>query len=88
MQWDWKEALGRGNVWSFSVIRRDFGLGLGDEIPFITVLVQLEENPDIHFVSRLVECTHEEVQIGMPVAVKFVPLGESVVLPYFRPFRG
>ena len=36
-------------------------------------------------VSNLVDCAPEAIRIGMPVAVVFEPLTDTIALPKFRP---
>jgi len=48
------------------------------------VLVDLDEG--IRLVSNLTDCPTDDVRIGMPVEVHFVPVGDdAVTIPAFRP---
>jgi len=37
--------------------------------------------------SNLVECSNEEIYVGMPVEVVFEDVTDEVTLPKFRPIR-
>lgn len=73
---DWKEASGRGVVYSFSIMRRAAP-------PFVVAYVTLDEGPTIF--TNLVECDLERLAIGMAVAVTFIAGEDGLVRPVFRP---
>jgi uncharacterized protein len=56
--------------------------------PYLVVLVELDDEPDVRLTTNIVDCAFEDVYIGMPVEVTFEhwadELGE-VWLPLFRP---
>jgi uncharacterized OB-fold protein len=76
----WRRASGRGRVWSFAVYRRAYHPGI--PAPYVVALVELEEGPRL--VSNVVACAPEEVEVGMPVRVRFDDVG-GVALPRFEP---
>ena len=53
--------------------------------PLVCVLVDLDEG--IRFFSNPYECAPEDVEIGMPVEVFFVPTQDDKKVPVFRPIR-
>ena len=55
------------------------------DYPLTCVLVDLEEG--IRIFSNLYECEKEDVRIGMPVEVFFVPTAGDKQVPVFRPAR-
>jgi uncharacterized protein len=71
---------GRGAVWSFTVNRYQWAQGL--EPPYVLAEVELEEQPGLRLLTTIVDC--EDVQIGMPVQVRFEPAGDAWV-PVFAP---
>ena len=80
---EWKEASGRGTVYSFSVNHRAPHPGFADNLPFVLAIVALEEGP--RMMTNIVDCDPESVTIGMDVTVTFDDITEKVTLPKFRP---
>jgi uncharacterized OB-fold protein len=81
---EWREATGRGEVYSYTVVRRVVSNpAMADDVPYVTAYVELEEGP--RMMTRLVDVDPAAVERGMPVAVTFERVGEGVALPVFRP---
>ncbi|MDO3395387.1 Zn-ribbon domain-containing OB-fold protein [Nocardioides sp. SOB44] len=78
---------GRGRVATFTVNRQPWLPTLPP--PYVIVLVELEEQPDVRIFSQLVDVDPAEVRIGDEVEVFFehwAPEGGTEVwLPLFRP---
>ena len=72
---------GRGTVYSYTINRQAWVPGL--EVPFVIAIVELDEQPGLRLMTNIVDCTPEEVEIGMPVEVAFVERGEAFV-PIFH----
>jgi uncharacterized protein len=79
----WERASGRGEVYSFTVIRRHTAPWWVRELPYVVAVVQLEEGPRL--MTNLVGGDPESVRIGQPVAFEPVPAADGVVLPLFKP---
>ena len=78
---------GRGSVYSFTVVNREFAPGI--KPPYVAALVELEEQDGLRLVTNLVNVTIADVRIAMPVRVVFHDLeGEDVTLAFFAPFPG
>jgi uncharacterized protein len=77
----WKEAAGTGTVHTFTVVSTAPNAELATAVPYVVVLVELDEGPRI--VSNVVEMNPDEVAIGLRVRVRFDPVGDGVVLPRF-----
>jgi uncharacterized OB-fold protein len=76
-----RPVSGRGQVYSFTINRREWSPGL--EVPYVIAVVELEEQPGLRLLTNVVDCPAEEVEIGMPVEVRFVERG-AAFLPVFR----
>jgi uncharacterized OB-fold protein/acyl dehydratase len=74
-------ASGRGTVYSFVFVHHPSPPPF--EYPNAIVLVELEEGTRL--VSNLVGAAHDDVRIGMPVAVEFAEVEPGRLLPRFRP---
>jgi uncharacterized protein len=78
---------GRGSVYSFTVVYREFAPGI--EPPYVAALVDLVEQDGLRLVTNLVNVTIADVRIGMPVRVMFHDLeGQDVTLAFFEPIPG
>ncbi len=79
---DWVDASGKGTVHTYTVIHRQGMPGWRDEVPYVAAIIELDEG--VRMTTNVVECSPEQVSIGMPVEVTFVDEG-PLVLPRFRP---
>jgi uncharacterized OB-fold protein len=82
-EFDWIEAHGRGEIYSFVVMHQVYDPAFAPRVPYAVVCVELEEGPRI--VSNLVGCEPSAIRIGMSVTVDFQTLGREMPLPVFRP---
>jgi hypothetical protein len=81
-------ASGRGEVYTYSIVRQNQASAFRNALPYVVAYVQLEEGPQL--LTNVVGCDPESVSIGMPVRVDFVvpetPAGEAPLgVPRFRP---
>jgi uncharacterized OB-fold protein len=81
----WAQLSGRGTVYTYTVVYHSVHPVSADSLPYILVLVQLEEGPRI--LTNLRDAEPGEVRIGMRVQVIFENLGEGIAIPQFRPER-
>lgn len=79
---EWREVSGKGQVFSFSVVRRARPPFEGHE-PFVLALVTLDEG--VNVMANLVHCTLEEIKIGMRVRPFWAPLADGRNLLMFEP---
>jgi uncharacterized OB-fold protein len=70
----WTKVSGRGRLFSWSVIRHAFLPQFAGQLPLITALVTLAEDPDVRLVTTLCDITTEELRCDMPLRVVFRPL--------------
>ena len=82
--YDWVPVSGKGKLFSYTVVRRPFLQESAGKVPFIVVLVALDDCPYVRFVSNLIHSKPEEIYIGMPVEVVFMKASDEVTLPFFR----
>jgi uncharacterized protein len=73
---------GTGTVYSFTVNHQRWHPDLA--VPYVLVVVELDEQPGLRLTTNLRDCPVESVHIGMRVRVLFEARGE-VHLPQFRP---
>ena len=75
---DWIEAKGTGIVYSFSTMRRV-------ETPYTIAYVELEEGPKI--LTNIVNCPPNQLHIGQPVKLTFLPSENGQLIPVFEPAK-
>jgi uncharacterized OB-fold protein len=78
-----EEVSGRGTVWSFTVMHQKSVAGFEDEVPYLTALVELDEQPLLLLVTNLPGGDAGSVRIGDRVHVTFEPLADGLALPQF-----
>ena len=80
-------ASGRGEVYTYSVVRQNQMPAFAAAVPYVISYVQLEEGPQL--LTNIVDCDPNTVAIGMAVKVDFVPTpskdGEALGVPRFVP---
>jgi uncharacterized OB-fold protein len=81
----WKQASGRGTVYTFSIVQRAPTPGFAEDVPFVNAIVELEEGPRMMSSLVGVEPEPSKVSVGMPVEVTFEDITEEISLPKFRP---
>lgn len=82
LELDYKVASGRGTIETFSVIHQAPYESWQEKVPYVLALVMLDEG--IRMMSNIVDCSPDDVRIGMPVTVGFEDR-EGVMLPVFSP---
>ncbi len=71
---EWRDASGRGTIYSYSVMRRA-------PVPYAIAYVTLDEGPTM--MTNLVDCDFDKLAIGQPVRVTFKPTEGGPPLPMF-----
>ena len=79
-----EQVSGRGTIYSFSVMYQPNVAGFGDELPYLNILIELEEQPQLFLVSYLPEAQREQVRVGGEVEVYFADVDAELTLPKFR----
>jgi uncharacterized protein len=87
----WTPVSGRGTLFSWAVVRRAFLPAFAEQVPFVTALIALDEDPFVRVPSYVVDADPEALTADQPVVVDFrelrfptVPNG-AVIVPMFRP---
>ena len=77
----YEQVSGEGIVYSFTINHQPWLSHLRD--PYTVIVVELDEQPGLRFVSRLVETDVADVRVGLRVRVVFEPLGDGLFAPLF-----
>src|SRR5215213_817497 len=80
---EWRPASGRGTLFTFGIMHQKYHPGFFAELPYNIAVVELAEGPRLQ--TNIVDVKNDELRVGMPVAVTFEPVNETVALPKFRP---
>ena len=77
----WRRSSGRGEVHSFTVVRRPPSPAFAADVPYVLALVELDEG--VRMMTNLLGVPVEEARIGLPVEVAF-EIRAGISLPMFR----
>ncbi len=82
---EWSEVSGRGKIHSYTIVWQTTAAGFQDEVPFVVVHVQIEEEPLCYISANLLvdESEYDSLTVDLPVVVEFEDRGEATV-PQFR----
>ena len=86
----WTPVSGRGTLFSWAAVDRAFVPAFSEQVPYLTGLVALAEEPAVRLVTRLVDCKPGDLCMDLPMRVVYRPLrfpetpGE-VMAPFFTP---
>ena len=81
-EWAWEASSGRGTLFSWTVTHQALAPGFADDVPYAVVVVELEEG--LRLVSGLRGVSPEELELGLPLQVEFVPVSDAIALHCFR----
>ena len=83
-QLQFEPVSGRGTIYTFTVMHQPNIAGFEDQIPYINILVELEEQPLLFMVSNLPGSEKDKVRIGRQVEAYFEDVDVDITLPQFR----
>jgi uncharacterized OB-fold protein len=79
----WENASGRATLYTYSTVYVNDLYPFREKVPYIAAVVDLDEGPRV--MTRLVDVTDADVQVGMPLVVDFEQVTEDLTVPVFRP---
>lgn len=82
----WVEGVGRGQVYTYAVIRRAFHPAFKALLPYI--LVTVEVAPGVRMLGNLLHTEPEEVEAEMRVSAEFLDQPDGVTLICWSPENG
>ena len=77
MNTEWERGSGKGEVYTFSVVRVPLAPEWEPDIPYVISVIQLDEG--VRMVSNIVGCKPEDVKIGMKLNLVPVKVGERMI---------
>jgi uncharacterized OB-fold protein len=82
-RYDTAPVDGGGTVRSWTVMRDSFLPGFVDDVPYLLVDVELDAQPDLRMIGRLVDGPDAPLRVGDHVTVTFDEIGEGFAVPAF-----
>jgi uncharacterized protein len=79
---EWREVSGKGVVFSYTIAHRGTPL-FRDTEPYAIASVTLDVG--VNFIANLINCTAEEIKVGMKVKPHWHPLDDGTHLLMFQP---
>jgi uncharacterized OB-fold protein len=79
------DVSGMGAVWTYTVMYQKSVAGFEDDVPYVTALVELDEQPMLLLVTNLRGVAPGDLRTGMRVRVTFEALEDGNMLPQFDP---
>jgi uncharacterized OB-fold protein len=83
LELDWVEALGEGEVLTYSVVYQAPYPAYAKDTPYILAVVRLKEGPQM--MANVLDCPKEAMKVGLKVKVCFEDRGEGFKMPQFIP---
>ena len=80
---DWVEHDGRGEIYSFTVIRHAVIPEVREALPLVAAVVDLPGTDGCRLIGNVVDCEPESVRIGAPVELRWYDVREGVSVPCF-----
>lgn len=81
----YEPVSGTGTVYSVTINHQPWFPHLAE--PYAVIVVELDEQPGLRFLSRIVGTAVTDVEIGLRVRVVFEPLGDGLFAPLFTALR-
>ncbi len=75
---------GRGTIYSFTVMHQPNIAGFEEQILYVNILVELEEQPLLFMASNLPGSEKDKVRIGGRVEAYYEDVDVDITLPQFR----
>jgi uncharacterized OB-fold protein len=83
--YQWVEVSGRGRVYSWIVVRRTVDAVWQKRLPFVSAIINLDEQPGVLVPGLLTGIAPDAVQADLPVAVWFEDLTPEIAIPRWKP---
>jgi uncharacterized OB-fold protein len=85
MELEYVPLPGTGTVFTSIVVHEPLRSGTEGHVPYVPAAIEADGAPGIRFISNVVDCDPDAVEIGMKVRVVFHPVSDTLTLPFWRP---
>ena len=79
----WEQASGRATLYTWSVVHSNDLPPFKAKVPYVAAIVDLDEGP--RMMTNVVDCSFDDLRVGMPLEVRFRPETAEITLPVFVP---
>lgn len=79
---DWKQAIGTGALYSYSIVQRGPSPAFQSMAPYVVAIVELDEGPRIF--TNIIDSDLNAIAVGQAVALTIREGPEGLKLPYFK----
>ena len=79
----WEPVSGEGTIYTWIVIHHPIDPRLAAEVPFAVVMVEMKEG--VRMAGRMVGCSTDQIEAGMPVKALYDDIDDKLTLINFRP---
>ena len=83
-EYEWVTLSGRGKIHTWTVVTHPVHPAAVEKVPYVVVVVELEEQVGLTMISNLIGCQTEAIDFDKAVKVDFVPHPNGQNLPVFR----
>jgi uncharacterized OB-fold protein len=84
----WHAIAGRGEIFSYTIVRHAFDKSRRDRLPYIVALITFRDAPGVRFITNIIEADAAGLAIGDAVEPVFRAGDAEAPLVLFRPARG
>ena len=81
--WTWRQAAGRGRIFSYVVYHRVYHQAFAGDVPYAVAVIELDEGP--RMVSNVVGMPPDQLKCDMKVEIVYERVSDTITLPKFRP---
>jgi uncharacterized OB-fold protein len=81
-QVEWKEASGRGTLYTYSIVHVNDLPPFNERVPYVAAVVELDEGPKV--MTNIEDAPFDALQCGAPVVLDFKAISDDVTIPVFR----
>ena len=81
LSWENKGSDILGSVYSYIVSYRPFLPGFQDDLPHIIASIELADAREVKLIGNVLDCSPEDIEIGMPVKMIWQDITEERALP-------
>ncbi|MFJ7832531.1 Zn-ribbon domain-containing OB-fold protein [Peribacillus sp. NPDC097284] len=81
LSWESQGSDINGKVYSYIISYRPFLPGFQDDLPLIIAIVELDKLPDVKLIGNILQCSTDDVHIGMQVKMTWEKMTEEHSLP-------
>ncbi|MCU1401497.1 MAG: hypothetical protein JWN62_4606 [Acidimicrobiales bacterium] len=78
------EVSGQATLYTYAIAVHQYHPALAHRGEYVIALVELPEQDGLRFLSNVVDCPEDELEIGMPLELVFEEITPGMLLPMFR----